>query len=235
LPVYRLVEGQERLAEKSRQDGVGVRLFLRKASSKYQNVLESVKRSQIFLAFQKFLLRHPVAFAIWYLLLTSFGQVVLFWRKPQLTEIVIKKCIECLEPGDTIGVFSRRYATGLVLPKGILGVEHSAVYLGDGSVAEALTPCVRIIGVHEFLRNYDKAIVGKLSYGADRKSVANYARSRQGTIYDVVFGSGPDMLYCHELTALSLISGGLAPVRSNTFWLFDDFLDCYSAILTFSP
>jgi hypothetical protein len=175
--------------------------------------------------YQRWLLRHPFALWAWRVLLTLIGHVVFFWLRPRISKATISECYRRLRPGDSIGVYSRRFPTGLFLPKGKYGVEHSAIYIGCGLVVEAVTPRVRVISLRRFLRCYDRVVIahGGLQYGS---ALAPYATNRALEFvdrrYDVSFTDGAKACYCHETVALCWIEAGLAPVKSGEFWLFDD-------------
>ncbi|MCE5268518.1 MAG: hypothetical protein LLG00_11600 [Planctomycetaceae bacterium] len=183
------------------------------------------KHSPYLAAFRYFLQRHPRCFAVWRLALTLTGRVALFWRRPQLTETQIRAVFNAVQPGDVIGVKSRRFLTGLLLPLGKYDVEHSAIYTGAGVVVEAVTPCVREISLYDFLAAYDRAVVIRLMSDwsvSARVAACNEARRLVGRSYDVLFDDGTRSTYCHETCAVCMKAAGLRLKRAGQFWEFDD-------------
>ena len=174
--------------------------------------------------------RHPRILAAWVLALTLFGQAVIPWETPKLTEETIARCEAMVEPGDILGVESARFVTGRVLPKGRYGVEHSAVYVGNSRVVEAVTPCVREIGFREFARQYDRIVVGKPRQPYDRAKACGMARSLVGRPYDTLFDDGTEEVYCHETCDVCMEAGGACPVRVGEFWKFDDLASAFESV-----
>jgi hypothetical protein len=175
--------------------------------------------------FRRFLLRHPLAFAAWRIALTFFGKLVLFWRRPQITDAQIEKCYAWLRSGDIIGVGSKCFVTGLFLPRGKYDVEHSVIYIGYGLVVEAIAPRVRVISLRRFLRQYDRVIIGQPKVffnGYCSNLCVNRAFSFVDRPYDVTFSDGRRLLYCHEMIAECFLTAGLHLKKVGEFWVFDD-------------
>jgi hypothetical protein len=176
-----------------------------------------------FNTFRSFLLRHPLAFVAWRVLLRLIGRIVFFWLPPRISKPQIDECYRRLRPGDIIGVYSRRFPTGLFLPKGKWGVEHSAIYIGHGLVVEAVTPRVRVISLRRFLRPYDRVVVGTLwpSLCSAQRAI-DRALTLVDRSYDVLFGGGKRFLYCHETVKECMEAGGTMVPKAGEFWVFDD-------------
>jgi hypothetical protein len=188
---------------------------------------------------QRFLLAHPRWLALWRIMLTVIGHVVFFWMRPQITKRQIDECYRRLKPGDVIGVYSRRYLTGLFLPKGKWCVEHSAICIREGWILEAVTPRSRIIPLRQFLKPYDRVVIGRPTLNVaridERAGFVNAAWYLGGRPYDVAFGKGRKAVYCHELVAESLRNSDKRPVKSGPFWLFDDIADACENVEEIKP
>jgi hypothetical protein len=186
---------------------------------------------------RRFLRRHPVFFRLWRLLLTIIGHIVFCWERPQITKRQIERCYNALQPGDVIGVYSRRFPTGWLLPRGKWGVEHTAIYVGRGMVVEAVTPVVRCITLRRFLKPYDRVVIGRPLYGglpdsffAKRYTDMSMAQAFRlvDRPYDILFAKGADAVYCHETVALCMKEGNAPVVRTGDYWVADDlFAACY--------
>jgi hypothetical protein len=173
--------------------------------------------------FRRFMLRHTLVLRAWRAVLTMFGRIIVPFASPRLTEDQISECYRRVyfESGALLGVYSRRFATGLCLPKGQWHVEHSAWYIGYGQVLEAITPRVRIIPLRQFLQSYDRVVIGYVDLP---RAPASFARAMDfnGRPYDVLFGGGRRWVYCHEAAAEIMRAGGEWPRKSGEFWTFDD-------------
>jgi hypothetical protein len=168
--------------------------------------------------YQAWLLRHPFAMWTWRVLLTLVGHVVFFWMRPRITKATISECYRRLRSGDAIGVYSRRFPTGLFLPKGEYGVEHSAIYIGCGLVVEAVTPRVRVIPLRHFLRSYDRVVIARMGFCPDDLVVV---RNKALSLAGRRFPPGALHCYCHE-TCATAIDFVRHVEKSGEFWLFDD-------------
>jgi hypothetical protein len=191
---------------------------------------------------REYLIHHPLAFRAWKATLTGFGRVVNPFLSPLITRDQIGLCYSILDKHKcaVLGVYSRRYATGHLLPLGKYGVEHTAWYLGSGQVLEAVTPRVRIIPLSQFLKPYDRIVIGFLNLPSVENAF-NRALQLNGRSYDVLFDSkvvqqkgiqkivGSRMPYCHETVAICEAGGGLLPNKSGEYWVADDVYEpCYA-------
>ena len=173
-----------------------------------------------------------MVFRAWYFLLWLVGKLVLFWRRQKLTDEDIERCYAVLSrcPFAVIGVGSRRFVTGLLLPRGKHDVEHTAVWIGNGIVVESVMPRVRALSLRRFLKQYDNVtIVAFRSMNwFDSGEYATQAIDRR---YDVIFKAGRKTFYCHEFAAECLHAGGIDISPKNDFYVFDDLADVGAVIL----
>jgi len=176
--------------------------------------------------FRNFLLTHPIAFRAWQIALTLIGKCVLFWRRPKLTDADIDRCYQVLYYARfaVIGLGSRRFLTGLFLPRGRHDVEHTAIYIGGGIAVEAVTPRCRAISIRRLLRQYDNVTIVVYPY-IDRQAACSSALSCVDRTYDVLFNGGSRKLYCHEYGANVVEAGDIPVKKSGEFYSFDDLAD----------
>jgi len=165
-------------------------------------------------------------------LLWTIGKLVLFWRRPKLTDEDIERCYSVLSRClfAVIGVGSRRFVTGLFLPRGKHDVEHTAVWIKSGTVVESVMPRVRALSLRRFLKQYDNVTI--IAFCAlDWIDAAAYATQAIDRRYDVMFKAGKKTLYCHELAAECLYAGGIDISPKNDFYVFDDLADAGKVVL----
>lgn len=184
-------------------------------------------------AFRTFLRRRPLAFRCWRFTLAIFGRIVFPWRRPRLTDADIDRCYGVLEryPCAVIGLGSRRFATGAVLPRGNHDAEHTAVSIGCGVAVEAVMPRVRAISLRRLLKQYDSVTIVafnvhllryKISTPYERSNSRQWALRCTDRPYNTLFDDGLRTLYCHRFGAEYAKRAGTKVEKAGDFYTFDD-------------
>lgn len=179
-------------------------------------------------AIRWFLLRHPLLFAAWRLALSAIGKVCFFWMKPKVKSMDVIACAAMIRPADLIGVRSRRYLTSYLIPG---KYKHTAIYLGHGYVAHAVSPKVVKENLQDFLKQYDGFKLIRPAVPFNWRAADRAVFQRIGTGYDFYFDSKNEAMYCHELGAKALEAGGLQPMMRGDCWAFSDLEECCITVM----
>lgn len=105
-----------------------------------------------------------------------------------------------MQVGDVVLTYSKGELTNYLIEGEF---KHCAMYIGSGSVIEAVGKGVRVIDFESFAASKDKIAVSRANFcdANTAKIAANFALFQEGKPYDYSFEPNENAFYCAELIA----------------------------------
>lgn len=156
------------------------------------------------------------------------GKLYLGFHKPQFSSADFQKVVELIQEGDILLSKTKGEFSNLINPSG--SFTHSATYIGDGMIVEAVGEGVRLDRLDNFC--YKKDFIALLRHKNSKKyymaKAVSFVCSKVGHPYDMEFESKDEEFYCHELTALGQIKSGIhlkkKKILDGQFYTAESFL-----------
>lgn len=166
------------------------------------------------------------------------GHVYISFRRVKMTLTDVKEVLALVRPGDVLLCRSQGEFTNIFIP-GFW--THAALYAGEKELVEAVSPCVKISPLEDFLlaKDYVAVLRPVFASGVQKLDAVNYARlqASKNIPYDYQFTPTDSAFYCAEIIGASYVyaMGGASPFTPRyslgvLTYIPDDF---YNAIQKF--